>query len=217
MTVQHPEILRHRGRDNALCSTPLWPYFVKSMKWRKPKFAYWSTACVRGYVGTWAIEDDRLWLLGLDGVMARFDGSFGEVTLAEVLPRFRPPVLARWFTGELRCVEGAMLSIMWGFGSTFERDRLIRVERGVVQSEWLAVTRPTPLFYRIEKSGARRCVAAIEAGAAEQLDPHAGLQDDELRGYLNAQEMPSPEARELGYFIPAATTFARQREVDDAA
>lgn len=78
-----------------------------------------STACWRGYVGTWKIEDNRLWLV-------------------ELIGRFRlavpGPVFADWVTGVLRVPRGELLDyVHMGFGSVYEEELHIAVERGEVR------------------------------------------------------------------------------------
>jgi hypothetical protein len=77
-----------------------------------------STACWRGYRGTWKIEDDRLFLVKLEG-RYRLDGS--------------EPLVADWFTGVLRVPRGDQLSyVHMGFGTVFEMEIHIKIENGVV-------------------------------------------------------------------------------------
>lgn len=77
-----------------------------------------STACWRGYQGTWAINDGRLYLVDLRG---RFQLREGE------------PVFADWFSGVLRLPKGEMLQyVHMGFGSIHEQEVHVRVEKGVV-------------------------------------------------------------------------------------
>ncbi len=77
-----------------------------------------STACWRGYQGTWEIRDGRFYLVGLRG---RFQLREGD------------PILADWFSGVLRVSQGEMLEyVHMGFGSVHERELHIKIERGVV-------------------------------------------------------------------------------------
>ena len=77
-----------------------------------------STACWRGYVGTWEIRGDKFYLVKLVG-------------------RFRlvgtEPLFADWFSGVLRIPRGKMLQyVHMGFGSVFEEEVHIKVDRGMV-------------------------------------------------------------------------------------
>lgn len=77
-----------------------------------------NTACWRGYVATWEIRDGHLYLVAIQG---RYGFREGE------------PLLAEWFTGELRVPRGKMVFyVHMGFGSRYERELFIQIEKGVV-------------------------------------------------------------------------------------
>lgn len=75
-----------------------------------------STACWRRYLGTWELRDGHLYLVALEGRYALTGDG---------------PLAADWFTGVLRVQQGEMLHyVHMGFGSVFERELHIRIERG---------------------------------------------------------------------------------------
>ena len=77
-----------------------------------------STACWRGYIGSWEIKEDSFYLTGLEGRL-RFIGT--------------EPLLADWFTGVLRIPQGEMLHyVHMGFGSIYEYEEHIKIEAGQV-------------------------------------------------------------------------------------
>src|ERR1043166_7074348 len=77
-----------------------------------------STACWRRYQGTWEAKDGKFFLVGLEG---RFELAGDE------------PLLADWFTGVLRVPRGNLLAyVHMGFGSVYEEELHIHVERGRV-------------------------------------------------------------------------------------
>lgn len=77
-----------------------------------------STACWRGYEGTWAIKGDRFYLVGVRGRYSLIGDA---------------PLLADWFTGEIRVSEGKMLAyVHQGFGSASEREIYTKIENGIV-------------------------------------------------------------------------------------
>lgn len=92
---------------------------------RSPEEVFWdehdildSTACWRGYLGTWEIKDDRFYLVRLAG---RFRVRGGA------------PIHADWFSGVLRVPMGEVLQyVHMGFGSVYEQELHIKVENGVV-------------------------------------------------------------------------------------
>jgi len=70
MTAQIGEKLKFEGRELSMCSEPLGDYFVFSGI--DPELEFTCTALWRGYVGTWEIRDDRLYLIGLKGIFWPF-------------------------------------------------------------------------------------------------------------------------------------------------
>ena len=130
MSAQFSEILIYQGKELTLCAEPLGPFLEFSAN--PLRFQYTSTALWRGYVGTWAIENDRLYLVKLS-VNVVTDGQEQDIGLDALFPDYPDGVFAHWFTGELRCPSGALLNyVHGGFASTYERDLYFRVQRGVV-------------------------------------------------------------------------------------
>lgn len=110
-----------------MCTNPLSDYFA--FGGAKPRFESNCTALWRGYIGSWEIVDDRLYLIGLQGTLE--DGT--EATLASVFPGFPDRVFAHWYSGTIRVPQGKQLEyVHMGYGSTFERDLFLEVARGVV-------------------------------------------------------------------------------------
>jgi len=65
MTAQISEKLLFEGEKHAMCTNPLGDYGALGRG--LPKFASNCTALWRGYVGTWEIINDRLYLIELRG------------------------------------------------------------------------------------------------------------------------------------------------------
>lgn len=130
MTAQIPERLHHAGREVAMTTTPLEDFFGyggKPVPFGRPSTALW-----RGYVGEWEITGDRLYLIGLDGVLR----SGEQVTLGDVFPGYERRVFAHWYTGTIRVPEGGQIKyVHMGFGSIYERDVLLDFERGVLKQK----------------------------------------------------------------------------------
>lgn len=77
-----------------------------------------STACWRGYQGTWEIKEGRFYLVGLRGRFQLRDGD---------------PIQADWFSGVLRVPLGKQLQyVHMGFGTVYEKEVHIKIENGVV-------------------------------------------------------------------------------------
>lgn len=129
MTAQIAERLRYLGQDMVMCTEPLGDYFA--MGGARPPFDFSCTALWRGYVGSWEIAGDRLYLSALQGGLT--DGT--PATLGTIFPDFPERVFAHWYTGTLRVPQGRLLSYRhMGYGSVYERDLLLDVKRGFVVS-----------------------------------------------------------------------------------
>lgn len=127
MTAQVGERLFYEGNEHSMYSTPLSSYFA--LAGSAPKFGRLCTALWRGYVGSWEIENDRLYIIALQGTVE--DGS--EATLETVFPAAVERVFAHWFSGEIRIPQGALLDyVHMGYSSTYERDIFLMFEKGVL-------------------------------------------------------------------------------------
>lgn len=110
-----------------MCTNPLSDYFA--MGGTNPRFESNCTALWRGYVGSWEIVDDRLYLVELSGTL---EGG-ADATLATIFPDFPDRVFAHWYSGSIRIPQGKQLEyVHMGYGSTFERDLFLDIERGVI-------------------------------------------------------------------------------------
>ena len=174
MTAQCPEILHYRNVELELCGTPLYEYLARLRKDRRPKFLKQSTACYRGYIGTWEISDGHLYLVGLEGLLETSEG-LKDASLATALPWVRGRLAAKWVTGRLRCIEGRLIDyVHHAYASTYERDRYLCFEQGQLVGEYLVLNAPVPVYYRIEPDGSRTCIDAMRYGHREIPDPLEG-------------------------------------------
>lgn len=127
MTAQFAERLLYQGKEVAMCTNPLGDYFA--MGGYTPRFESNCTALWRGYVGRWEIVDERLYLIELHGTLE--DGT--EASVATIFPDFPDRVFAHWYSGTIRIPQGMLLDyVHMGYGSTYERDLFLDIERGVV-------------------------------------------------------------------------------------
>lgn len=141
MTAQFSDWLHYQGQKHELCSNPLESYFDDEHP--RPDFKASSTACWRGYVATWEIENDTLYLVSGGGIIAipplvvkgsdnvLYTIEAKEVGLKDLFPLAGDRVKATWFTGVLRIPQGELLEYVHaGYGSTFEEDLLLTIEAG---------------------------------------------------------------------------------------
>lgn len=128
MTAQFNEILHFQGDTHCLCTHPLSTYFKITDNW--PDLPPLSSACWRGYVGTWVIENDRLFLLK---ITTRFQNEAELLSLNDLFPGYEDKVFAHWFSGVLRCSQGECIKyVHMGYQSIYEADLFIQIRRGIV-------------------------------------------------------------------------------------
>lgn len=129
MTAQFAERLRYEGQDHAMCTNPLSDFF--DMGGINPGFVSNCSALWRGYVGSWEIIDGRLYLTALSGTLE----SGSEASLTTIFPDFPERVFAHWYSGRIRIPQGNQIKyVHMGYGSTFERDLFLDLERGIVKN-----------------------------------------------------------------------------------
>lgn len=172
MTAQIAEYLRYQGEDVRMCTEPLGDFFA--MGGHNPKFAATNSANWRGYVGRWEIAAGRLYLVKLAGMLE--DGS--EARLETVFPGFPDRVFAHWYTGTIRIPKGKMLQyVHGGYGSLYERDEMLELERGVIRRTWIHYNGVSDAAEGAEgyRIGAMTTFAREErAGGANQTDKTEG-------------------------------------------
>lgn len=95
MTVQIKEVIHYQGQSHRLLDQPLECYF--ELGGARPEFNVNCSALWRGYVGTWEINQNRLYLIGLRGTLK--DGT--QANLATVFPGYPERVFAHWYSGTL--------------------------------------------------------------------------------------------------------------------
>lgn len=144
MTAQVSETLLYSGTKYRLCAEPLEKY----LKEQRPdiQFVWDSTACWRGYEGTWAINDGKLYLIKLEGRLRKL----GErLQFPEKIPENDPDafkkcfpdlgeegLFAGWFSGDLCCPYGDLLNYVHaGYASVYRKELIVKIKDGVVIGE----------------------------------------------------------------------------------
>lgn len=128
MTAQVAERLIYGDSEIPLFTNPLSLYLKQAgISFESPHTANW-----RGYVGTWQIIEtdgvERLYLVKLSA-----HKTHEEIAgVSDVFPGY-DKAFAHWFTGELRCPQGALLDyVHGGYASTYEYDLLMEFKQGVL-------------------------------------------------------------------------------------
>jgi len=130
LTIQAGDILSYNGEKKTIATEPLKSYLETRSD---VSFIFKSTALVRGYIGTWEIKNNQLYLISLLG----FVDNNKKVDLSYLFPN-KTEVFANWFSGNIRIPEGELLNkINLGYASVFEKDRILNIKEGILISETL--------------------------------------------------------------------------------
>jgi hypothetical protein len=191
MTAQTPETLHYEGEQLSMCTEPLGDFF--KLAGLKPQRGIVSTALWRGYVGEWEIIDDRLYLIGINGEL---DGI--DVNLETFFPGYPDRVFAHWFSGTIRAPQGRLLKyVHGGYGSIYERDLLMKIEKGVVrettirENEDSEISRTPNLFKRITLSFQGSPLKATAVNPPVDKEFH--VQREELLRQMTMEEIEKVE------------------------
>jgi len=115
-----------------MTSLPLEDYWA--LGGPKPAFKFTSTALYRGYIGTWQIIKDRLYLVKLEAKLEQGQ----PMTLGDLFLGFPNRVFAHWFSGRVRLPRGELLEYVHaGWGSIYEADLFIEFKNGILVGEEL--------------------------------------------------------------------------------
>ncbi|MDR0834658.1 MAG: tetratricopeptide repeat protein [Candidatus Symbiothrix sp.] len=125
MTAQAAEKIIIADETISLLSNPLESY----IKDKGLKFAAASTACWRGYVGTWELKDNALYLVDFIGNVRTWENS-SQVDINYLFPN-ETEIKATWFTGKLRVPIGKMAQyVHGGYGSSYTKELEFDIKNG---------------------------------------------------------------------------------------
>ena len=128
MTAQFSEKLTMSRKKYSLLTEPLEDYFELTES--SPIFMAGCSALWRGYIGSWKIAYNKLYLVGVD---AHLEDKQRACTLQDIFPEATGSVFANWYSGVLRVPQGELINyVHMGYESTYERELFITVESGVV-------------------------------------------------------------------------------------
>jgi hypothetical protein len=129
MTAQRADIIIIEGKEYPLFTNPLEDYWTK--KNPKPPIGLPVTSCWRGYIATWEIIDNILYLIDITIRTPK-----GETGLVYVFPDTTDKIKATWYSGELRIPQGDCLHYEHGgYESIYASDWFISIEKGEVVSQ----------------------------------------------------------------------------------
>ncbi len=131
-TVQIPDILIYQGERLSLRVNPLASFYSKANP--RPKNYFYnpsiSSACWRGYVATWEIVDDHLYLTEIRECHGK-----RTAPLEKFFPKLykNRRVAATWYTGLLKCPRGGLVKYEhMSYRSERERELQIEIYKGAV-------------------------------------------------------------------------------------
>lgn len=130
-TAQYPDKISYNGKEYSLLTNPLEKYFEKNEE-KRPKGGMISTALWRGYVASFEIIENQLFVKDIKIKIwnENSDNAQWKSVIHEVFPEAKQRKID-WFNGILTLPYGEMVNyVHMGYGSTYENYILIEVEKG---------------------------------------------------------------------------------------
>lgn len=118
MTKQSSETIEYKGQKYQLFSDPLRSYLEK----KKIKMGSAASCAWRGYVGTWELDENGLFLAALELCNESLYTLFGSDA----------PVFATWFSGTLKIAVGEMIDVGWPGEDTYDYYLWVKIDKGYV-------------------------------------------------------------------------------------
>ncbi|NIT57334.1 MAG: hypothetical protein GWN00_14210 [Aliifodinibius sp.] len=196
-TEQIPERIVYEGEERYLASFPLEQYFTEENpkpEWMEPT----STACWRGYVATWKIDGERLYLVEMTREEHRkVNGklkSVDESVFEKLFPGSKKPLLASWYSGVLQVPAGKPINpISLGFISALKEKLYVSIDKGQVVGRKLVVSDPDssitindPSWHELRRKPEREWIKRSESADQEKPENEDWISDP---GKLNAKLM----------------------------
>jgi hypothetical protein len=177
-TAQASDELIVEGKKFALNTNPLETQ-LEQKQWKPPKEAVISSANWRGYIATWEIKDDKLFLKEATILVSdpKDEHEYLRKPITSDLYPGATEVLADWYTGALIVPDGKMTHyVHMGYGSSFDHYQVFRVRAGAVV-EHLSMTGAEFEVYREKKFAAFRKTEAYAKAYADFRKEAADLDE----------------------------------------
>ncbi len=134
MTAQRMDNIMFENVSYRLAGEPLAPY----LKEKGIEFKSSSTDCWRGYISSWEVKDNKLYLIYLrDSAWFTFvNGQMelrrkSDLNLQTLFPD-QKEVFASWFTGRFRICGGEPLHyVHMGYETEYEYEKWLRFDKGI--------------------------------------------------------------------------------------
>lgn len=138
-TAQAPDKIIYNGKEYSLHSNPMESYFEKFPD-KRPECEVMSTGLWRGYIATFEIKDNQLYLKDIEIQVStkkkndKYKYSWKSV-LNEVFPN-QELIKIDWLTGLLVLPEGKIVNyVHMGYASTYKHYVLLEFENGNLKGE----------------------------------------------------------------------------------
>jgi len=143
-TGQTGDRLVYRGEEVEIFGFPLEAYFKENPP-RPEWLTETNTACYRGYVATWEIVGDELFLKGVsrsEWTDPNVDPVSKEI-FGKLFPKTKAPLKTDWFSGIISIPRGKILRFE-GFTEVREKEEHLTFENGRLIKTRLIDNRPKP-------------------------------------------------------------------------
>ena len=186
-TAQASDRMIVEGQEFALNTNPLETQ-LEQKQWKPPEDAVRSSANWRGYIATWEIKDDKLFLK--DATIEVSDSKDEDEYLlksitAELFPG-ASEVFADWYTGALIVPDGEMTDyVHMGYGSSFDHYQVFRVQAGKVV-EHLSMTGVEFEAYKEKKFAAFRKTDTYAKAYADFRKQAPGLSEAHAEDFIKS-------------------------------
>ena len=138
-TAQYPDKIIYNGKEYNLQSNPLESYFEKYPD-KRPKGGIMSTALWRGYIATFVVKDNQLFLKDIeieyqDTTSKESYNYKWKSVINEVFPD-QKNIKIDWLTGLLVIPYGKLVNyVHMGYGSTYKNYILLEIDKGDLKKE----------------------------------------------------------------------------------
>lgn len=194
-TAQAGDVLILDGKKYGIYTNPLEPWVEKNPG-RIPKPNVVSTGLWRGYIATFTVKQQGLYLTDIE-ILKDDGGSAWDMrsVMAKVFPD-QTDVLADWFTGYIIIPDGKQVKyVHMGYASIYAKYIVLRVERGVVKQNSKLDTREflkfrDAQFARFKETEQYQEALARTKKDSEKDGTYDPKQDEEfLREFYSAEYM----------------------------
>ena len=163
MTAQFREEITIDGQIYGMETEPLDPLIIKEFNGQKegypdgyPTLYPSCTACWRGYIGHWLIDDNQLWLVDVRGSNEVDDGKIyvevaqDQLKLLDWRKTFfnyqQGNIKAEWFSGQIVVEMGELIKyVHMAYYSEYEKYMLIDIKEGNVIGRSTVTEKPSHL------------------------------------------------------------------------